>query len=158
MVTPKATRAFVRAALTGQLDKSGVPMSDHAERVAAITLRFTDDPEAYHVAMLHDVLEDTDTTYQDLLDLGYSERVADIVDVLTHRKEFVSYNDYVRKVASYRDPLARIVKLADNLDNSAPYRHVKLDAETSEAFLLRYDIARQILAGTDKGLPTPELG
>ncbi len=102
MVTYKATDAFVKTALAGQLDKSGVPMADHARRVAAITQRFTDDPDAYHVAMLHDVLEDTDTSYQDLLDLGYSERVADAVLALTHDTDYRSYEDYVRGIAKYR--------------------------------------------------------
>jgi (p)ppGpp synthase/HD superfamily hydrolase len=144
----EATRAFVRVALDGQYDLSGEPMSAHAERVARIVRRFNDDHQVEHVALLHDVLEDTNATAQDLLDLGYPPRIVDAVVLLTHDKDELSYERYIHNIAASGNAMAIAVKLADNLDNSAAYRHVKLNPHTSASFLRRYEKAREILAGT----------
>ncbi len=68
------------------------------------------------VAWLHDVVEDTDLTLEDLRAAGLSEEVVRGVDAMTHRAG-EDYLDFVRRAAA--DPLARQVKEADvrhNLD------------------------------------------
>jgi hypothetical protein len=66
--------------------------------------------------VLHDVLEDTTLTVDDLLNSGLPRTVVDAVVVLTHRPED-SYDEYIEGVAN--NELARTVKLADLADNLA---------------------------------------
>ena len=66
-------------------------------------------------ALLHDVVEDTDMTFERLSELGFTAPIIDALKLLTHDKS-VSYMDYVKKIAE--NPVARVVKLADLLHNS----------------------------------------
>jgi (p)ppGpp synthase/HD superfamily hydrolase len=67
-------------------------------------------------AVLHDVIEDTSVTAEDLREQGIPDRVIEAVVALTHREED-SYEAYVEALAP--NPLARQVKLADLADNLA---------------------------------------
>lgn len=94
----------------GQVDKAGSPYVLHALRVM---LRL--DGEAARIAgVLHDVIEDTDCTLDQLRELGYSPAVLDALDRLTHRPGD-AYDAYIDRVEA--SPLARAVKLADLEDN-----------------------------------------
>ena len=66
------------------------------------------------IAVLHDVIEDTDETRDSLISKGVSPTVADAVRILTH-KDSERYEEYIRRVCMYAG-LAK-VKLADMLDN-----------------------------------------
>lgn len=94
----------------GQKDHAGKPYIGHPLRVMA-KMRTS---EARMAAVLHDIIEDTETTLEELRQLGYPEAVVQAVDRLTHRAG-ESYDDYIDRVGS--DPLAREVKLADLEDN-----------------------------------------
>ena len=103
-----------RTAHAGQFRRDGVrPYVVHPEAVAS---RVGDDPQALAVAWLHDVLEDTAVTEDDLRADGFPAAVVDAVAALTKR-EGVSYDAYLRGVAAL--PLARAVKVADMLSNLA---------------------------------------
>lgn len=65
-------------------------------------------------AVLHDVVEDTDWTLEDLRKEDFPEPLIEALDLLTHR-DGVSYDDYVQNLA--RNHIARQVKLADLRDN-----------------------------------------
>jgi (p)ppGpp synthase/HD superfamily hydrolase len=78
-----------------------------------VMLRLTDADERI-VAVLHDVVEDTELTLDELRREGVAERLADAIDRLTRRDQ-ETYDDYVLRVAG--DALARAVKLADLEDN-----------------------------------------
>lgn len=67
------------------------------------------------VALLHDVVEDTDYTLKDLSDRGFSKEVTDALELITHG-EGVPYMDYVALIKD--NPVARAVKLADLKHNS----------------------------------------
>lgn len=67
-------------------------------------------------AVLHDVLEDTALTADDLLNSGVPRTVVDAVVALTHRRED-SYDEYIERVSA--NELARKVKVADLADNLA---------------------------------------
>jgi (p)ppGpp synthase/HD superfamily hydrolase len=67
------------------------------------------------VAILHDVVEDTEVTLNDLQEAGFGENVLEAVRLLTHEDD-LSYEDYVLRLKS--NPLARKVKLADLNDNA----------------------------------------
>ena len=98
------------------------------------------------VAALHDLIEDTYYTLDDLRSHGYPDEVLTAVDCLTRRDE-ESYDDYIDRVATH--PLAKRVKLADLADNLAHNRGVDAPAE-EHARVTRYERARARLlaAGT----------
>lgn len=95
----------------GQVDKATEPYILHPLRVM-LSVSVTDERI---VAVLHDVIEDTDITAKDLLADGFSTRVVDAVVTLS-KTEGQSYEQYIEGVAL--NPLARVVKLADLKDNS----------------------------------------
>ena len=103
--------AIARKAHAGQTDKAGVDYIQHPLYVASQVK--TEQEKA--VALLHDVLEDSDITAADLLAYGLSNEVVTAVQTLT-KKKGQSYQDYLEKVKS--NNLARVVKLADLKHNS----------------------------------------
>ncbi len=94
-----------------QTDKSGLPYVFHPFHLAE---QMTDE-ETVTAALLHDVVEDTTYTFDDLLQMGFPTKVVDALRLLTHGKD-VPYMDYVQALKD--DPIARAVKLADLRHNS----------------------------------------
>lgn len=95
----------------GQMGKDGSPYILHPLR---LMLKMTTEEERI-VAVLHDVVEDTDITFDDLRKEGFTEAVIEALQLLTHDDD-VPYDDYVAAIKPH--PLARRVKLADLEDNS----------------------------------------
>lgn len=98
----------------GQLDKGGNPYILHPQAVAASL----DNTENKIVAYLHDVIEDTDVTLDELEKLGFTYRIVNSVRILTKSKD-ISYDDYLKSVK--KDSNAWHVKMADirhNMDIS----------------------------------------
>ena len=96
----------------GQTDKNGAPYIFHPLRVAST---FSDEMLQV-IAVLHDLVEDTDTTLSDL-DARFPQSVVNAVEALTRRGE-ESYKEFIDRVA--RNPNARLVKIADIRDNLRP--------------------------------------
>ena len=96
-----------------------------------------DDPADQIVAVLHDVIEDTDLELRDLEDAGYPAQIVTAVGALTHRTE-ESYKDYIDRVAE--NDIARRVKIADLRENLANNRRLPVSPETSER-IARYECA-----------------
>lgn len=94
----------------GQKDKSGQPYILHPLRV----MMSVKGEDALIVAVLHDVIEDTSITDEDLRQAGFREEIVAAVLCVTHRKD-ESYADYV--VRCKGNEVARRVKLADLEDN-----------------------------------------
>ena len=111
-----------------QADKSGLPYVFHPFHVAE---QMTDEKTTI-VALLHDVIEDTSYTLQDLRNLGFDEDVLGALELMTHDKN-VPYIDYVAKIKG--NAIAKTVKLADLSHNSGLTR---LD-EINEAALNRVE-------------------
>ena len=103
--------AIAKKAHAGQVDKAGVDYIQHPLYVASQVK--TEQEKA--VALLHDVIEDSDVTADDLLASGLSNEVVTAVQILT-KKKGQSYQEYLEKVKS--NNLARVVKLADLKHNS----------------------------------------
>lgn len=93
-----------------QVDKAGTPYVFHPFHLAE---QMTDE-DSVVVALLHDVVEDSDYTFEDLLSLGFSERVVDTLRLLTHDSS-VPYMDYIAALKQH--PVARNVKIADLTHN-----------------------------------------
>lgn len=128
---------------TGQRDKAGAPYILHPLRMM---LRMQTDEERI-VAVLHDVVEDSDWTLDGLRAEGFSDAVVEAVDALT-RQEGESYEAFVVRAGQLS--LARRVKLADLEDNMDTTRLGAI-TEVDEARLARYERARQHLLGNDPG-------
>ena len=95
----------------GQTDKTGLPYIFHPLHLA----EQMDDEASTCVALLHDVVEDTDITFSQLEQQGFYPRIIDALKLLTHDKS-VPYMDYVQAIGA--NPLATKVKLADLHHNS----------------------------------------
>ena len=93
-----------------QKDKAGMPYFGHIARVSNACKT----GPAKVVALLHDIIEDTDVTSEQLEEAGMSEFVIKAVLCLT-RKNDEPYEDYIRRAA--KNPIAREVKIADLEDN-----------------------------------------
>ena len=95
----------------GQFDKAGVDYVEHPIYVASQV----DTEEEKAVALLHDVIEDSPFTAEELLLAGLLETVVTAVQILS-KKKGQDYQTYLENVKS--NPLARVVKLADLKHNS----------------------------------------
>lgn len=102
--------AIAVQAHAGQQDKNGAPYILHPLRMM-LRQRTA---EEMMVAVLHDVVEDSEWTLDGLRAEGFPETVVHAVDCLT-RRDGESYDDFL--VRSQSDPLARHIKLADLEDN-----------------------------------------
>ena len=111
MATIEKALQIAAKAHEGQKDKEGQPYILHPLRA----MMSVEGEEAQIVAILHDVIEDTSVTADDLRQAGFSEKVIDAVLCVTHRKD-ESYAEYV--VRCKGNEIARRVKLADLEDNS----------------------------------------
>lgn len=103
-----------------QKDKAGLPYIFHPFHLAE---QMTDEVTVC-TALLHDVVEDTDMTFERLSELGFTTPILDALKLLTHDKS-VPYMDYIQKIAE--NPVARAVKLADLLHNSGLSRLETVD-------------------------------
>jgi (p)ppGpp synthase/HD superfamily hydrolase len=121
------TIEIMRNAHEGQIDKSGRPYYLHPLRVAMRLANCT--AAERHAALLHDVVEDTPVTLQDLRDAGYREDVLALVALLTRDKPGgESHKDYIERLVTSRNAQALRVKLADLYDNLSPARTLSLPA------------------------------
>lgn len=108
----------IRVAVTahaGQTDKEGLQYITHPLRL----MHAVPDDAAMIVAVLHDVVEDTSVTLDDLRREGFSEAILASLARVTHQKD-EPYADYV--IACKADPVAKAVKLADLADNCSMTR------------------------------------
>ena len=116
MINTKLTRkAMIIAyeAHKNQVDKSGVPYIYHPIHVA----EQMDTENECIIALLHDVVEDTNVTFKQLEEV-FSKEIIDILKLLTKKKE-IDYYEYINKIKE--NAVARKAKIADikhNLDRS----------------------------------------
>ena len=94
-----------------QYDKTGLPYIFHPFHLAE---QFNEE-DYICVALLHDVVEDTDITFKDLEKYGFNERIISALKLLTHSDD-VDYMDYIGKIRD--NEIARRVKIEDLKHNS----------------------------------------
>lgn len=100
-----------------QTDKAGAPYIHHLEAVASKLVEQGEDEDVIIVGWLHDSVEDTDITLDEIQHL-FGDVISTAVDAITKRKN-EPYENYLARVKS--NPIARRVKLADlshNMDLS----------------------------------------
>ena len=113
-----------------QIDKSGMPYVFHPFHLAE---QMTDEKTTV-VALLHDVIEDTEYTLNDLKDKGFTDDVLSAIALMTHA-DGVPYMEYVALIKT--NPIAKTVKLADlrhNSDMSRLDRVTACDRERVEKY------------------------
>ncbi len=136
-LTKKALRLSFEAH-KGQVDKTGMPYVFHPFHLA----EQMDDEISTVCALLHDVVEDTDITFENLLQMGFPQTVIDVLKLLTH-EDSIPYMDYVAKIAG--NPIAKKVKIADLTHNSDTTRLDVVD-EKAESRCKKYQQALEILS------------
>lgn len=137
--TPKTKRALKLCfeAHKEQVDKSGMPYVFHPFHVAE---QMTDEDSTV-VALLHDLIEDTAYTLDDLREKGFSEAVVEAIGLMTH-EDGMTYEAYLERIKA--NPLAKTVKLADIAHNSDRTR-LDDDDPRAEKWQKKYARAREIL-------------
>lgn len=144
MATLARALALAAAAHEDQHDKNGAPYFLHVLRV--LQRLSGADETAQIAAVLHDLVEDTDWTFEQLAAEGFRAEVIDVVDALTRRPD-ESYTAFVARAGLH--PLARQVKLADLEDNMDLRRLSRLTPADHER-LDRYHQAWSYLRSLDK--------
>ena len=123
----------------GQTDKCGCPYVFHPFHLA----EQMQDEYTVCAALLHDVVEDTDMTIEQLAE-EFPEPIIEAIKLLTHQ-DGVDYFEYVRALKG--NPIAKAVKLADLAHNSDRERCklVGEPQERTESRMKKYEKAKQIL-------------
>ncbi len=136
-----------KTAHEGQLRKSGEPYFTHALTVAGILADLRLDVDTLVAGLLHDVVEDTPVTLDEVRD-HFGEDVALMVDGVTKISDLRSHNPEKRQAESYRklvfsiaqDPRTVLIKLADRLHNMrtveflSPERQQGMSSETLDVY------------------------
>jgi (p)ppGpp synthase/HD superfamily hydrolase len=144
-MTPDDVAEFARRAHAGQVDQQGRDYYEHhLVPIAALLRPFGDD--AAVAGLLHDVLEDTPTTVEELVALGVPARVISAVESVT-RRDGEPYEALIERAAAHG--LGRLVKLADNWHNLSSNPELALaDPEKAARLRLRYQAARARLTAS----------
>ena len=139
--TLEETIAFMKKAHEGQVDKNGIPFWEHPYAVYEIVRDvYYGGEDEQHAALLHDVIEDTEITAQDILDRGYKPEIVDMV-VWVSRIEDLTYHEWIIKLAN-EGPFGAIkVKLADNHHNMNRFTDIPELMNLKK----RYKKAREVL-------------
>lgn len=114
----------IKIALTaheGQTDKSGMPYAGHVMRVmqAGRTI------DEKIVGVLHDVVEDTEWTFERLLEEGFPPHIVDALRCVTKLSDDESYDHFIERIKP--NPLACAVKINDLTDNMDVRRYLELN-------------------------------
>lgn len=117
---------------SGQLDRGGKPYQLHPLNV--MVLLKSDDEELQCIALLHDVIEDSDVTFKQLEEVGMSKRVIDAVKLLT-KMPGQTHEEYMGAIKTNLD--AVLVKMAD-LTHNSDIRRLKGVREKDKERMFKY--------------------
>ena len=140
MIYTELTRKAIKLAFKaheGQLDRAGLPYILHPLHVA----EQMKDEDTCVIALLHDVIEDTDVTLENLREYGFTEVQVAGVESMT-REDDEDYFEYIRDVK--KNPLAVKVKLEDLKHNSDVSRMIEV-TDRARQRLDKYKKAMEIL-------------
>ena len=115
-----------------------IPNYTHSLNVRDLLRSYGFDETVQMAWLLHDIIEDWDTTLQELHEMGYPQEVLTLVDLATHNKEtedkFQRRKDMMKRLEEANNKNARAVKLADICDNVNSC-HTMPDHEKKKRFL-----------------------
>jgi (p)ppGpp synthase/HD superfamily hydrolase len=148
--------AIASTAHRGQVDKGGEAYILHPRAVAEILAEQGHSSKLQAVALLHDVLEDTDEDVESLLAKGVPQDVLDVVQILTRRHDLSHKEAYIAYIFRIGlDHEATLVKLADLQHNMDPSR--TMPPEARKRLMKRYLGARAMLQSALEGHVTASL-
>ncbi len=124
--------SFIATAHEGQYRKSGMPYTEHPYEVAKILADLKQDQPTVLAGLLHDVVEDTEYTLEQLTEM-FGEDVAFMVDAVTKITAAQEANKTAQKAETYRkliiamakDPRVIMIKIADRIHNMRTMRYMK---------------------------------
>ena len=123
-----------------QRRKSGEPYIIHPVGVAKLVTQLKLDEASICAALLHDVVEDTETTHRDIVD-AFGAEIADLVDALTKLDKYQFTSKEERQAANFckmlfamnSDLRCILIKLADRLHNMRTLQHMRPDKQATIA-------------------------
>lgn len=133
MITIEQAVEFAFKAHKGQKDLEGKPEIMHPMIVGMQGSTY----QEKIAGILHDVVEDTPYTLDDLRKLGVGEDVIEALSLLTHDKTRMTYEEYVRNIAKSGNKIAIAVKLNDlrhNISRGKANNHERLVAKHTKAY------------------------
>ena len=131
----------------GQTDLQGIPYIYHPIHLA----EQMETEDTCVVALLHDVIEDTEMTLEDLREYGFTEKQLEAIELISNEnvdhtlpdeEREREYLEYVKKLSV--NPIARTVKIADLKHNSDRTRRIE-DTDRDEARYRKYSKALELL-------------
>ena len=126
----------------GQKDKAGCEYILHPLR---LMLQMKTQDEKI-IAIVHDAIEDSDYTIQDLRHEGFGEEILNPLELLTRNNKNVAYEDYIKKIKT--NPVATKIKIAD-LEDNMDLTRIKDLKEKDLSRLKRYNWAWHFLMDSD---------
>ena len=139
--------SFATNAHSGQQDKGGQDYILHPLRVMFTVRDQMWDEKTQAVAVLHDVIEDCDINYDELV-ANFGEEIADAVKAISRRFEPNKevYTAYIKRIK--KNPIARVVKIGDLFDNLQPER-IALLPVSEQGIVKRYKKALRFLSASE---------
>lgn len=143
MIYTKNTKKAMKIAYdkhAGQYDKSGIPYIYHPIHIA----EQMDDENSTIVALLHDVLEDTNTTIDEIKKYEFDIKVLEALKTLNHSKN-LDYFEYIKLVS--QNEIAKKVKIADlmhNLDISRLSKVTQKDLDRVKKYEISLEYLKKI--------------
>lgn len=136
----------------GKIDKGGHSYSDHLYNVASKAKIMADilgydsltSNNVYLIGLLHDILEDTECTEDELKDVGCSSEIIDTIKIVTRKHEDKFYFDFIKRIS--QNELATIVKLAD-LEHNMDITRLSKFGEYEMKRLKKYWYSYKFLSG-----------
>lgn len=125
-------RKIVLIVFRDVVDKAGAPYLRH---LRVVSESFSDS-DGKVVALLHDLVEDTTFTFDDLISLGFSNYIVDTLRLVTN--DIGDYDEYVDRLIKSDNMLAKKVKMADLLDNMNLNRFEELNQKNFERVRNKY--------------------
>ncbi len=141
MLSVEDAIAVTLTAFIGKTDKGGTPYVLHCLRVMARSWPVDNRMQA---AVMHDVVEDSNITLDDLRAMGFSDHVLTVLDLLTHRKD-QSYDEYIARIADSYNLDAVAIKIDDLEDNMNLSRLRRPPNEKDLARVEKYRKAKELL-------------
>jgi (p)ppGpp synthase/HD superfamily hydrolase len=141
--TVKEALVWARELHANQIDKLGKPYTGHIENVVANIEQFFADvtDKQIHEVYLHDAMEDCGVTPNILVEGCYSERVVQVIGLITKPKDKMSnkdYEDWIKQIIASEHIYAIRVTFSDMTDNFNKKRMSLLDAQECNKLNKKY--------------------
>ena len=149
----EALKQLVRERIQGTRIGSDIPASEHSVRVYELLIKHEFPEEVAVAGLLHDILEDSDTTKEELKEKGVTERTIELVDLASHDKSIKGSDARLMyilgRIIMARDNDALAVKTADVLDNLRSCANMRPDRRQNMR-LMKAPLIRNLAKGRVK--------